>query len=273
MKISLIITTYSNPLALKKSTDSALNQTRPPDEILIADDGSDEYTSRVVKNFSENASFPVFHVWQENRGFRAAKIRNEAIKQSSGDYIILLDGDCVMNRYFVSDHLSLAEERCFIQGKRVLVSRGSVDFFDRRHADSLPGLIKMALTGKITNIHHLIRLPRCFSIKNRKLKGIKSCNMSFFREDIIAVNGFNEDFVGWGNEDSELACRFFKYGLMKKVHQFMAICFHLWHPANQAVSNWNKQLLSATNASGEFFCGNGLSKTGISKTEHKRDLL
>lgn len=260
MKVSLIITTYNNPLALKKSTDSALNQTMPQDEVLIADDGSDESTAAVVKDFSENAPFPVFHVRQENRGFRAAKIRNEAIKQSSGDYIILLDGDCVMNRHFVSDHLFLAEDKCFIQGKRVLVNRDTVALFDRRHVASLPALIKMALTGKITNFHHLIRLPRYLSIKNRKLKGIKSCNMSFFRKDILAVNGFNEDFVGWGNEDSELACRFFKYGLMKKVHQFMAICFHLWHPANETVSNLNEKLLSSTLASDGYFCRNGILK-------------
>ena len=84
--------------------------------------------------------------------------------------------------------------------------------------------------------------------------------MSFFREDILAVNGFNEEFVKWGNEDSELACRFFKYGLIKKVHQFMAVCFHLWHPTNKTPSDETRKLLAATMASKEYFCERGLTK-------------
>ena len=260
MKISLVITTYNNPSAFKKVTESILHQTRLPDEVIIADDGSDENTAQGVKSFSKGASFPVLHVWQEDKGFRAAKIRNEAIKQTSGDYIVLLDGDCVVNQHFISDHLKLQEEACFIQGKRVHVNKDVVSFFNYEHANSIPTLMKMALTGKISNAHHLIHLPRSLFIKNKKLKGIKSCNMSFLKKDILAVNGFNEDFTGWGDEDSELACRFFKFGLIKKVHASMAICFHLWHPTNKMKNDMNKQLLSASIASKNYFCKNGIVK-------------
>ena len=260
MKVSLITTTYDSPSALKKATDSILGQTRMPDEVIIADDGSGDETAEVVKRFSGAASFPVRYVWQEHREFRAAKIRNDAINQSTGEYLILLDGDCVLNRHFIADHLSLAEEGYFIQGKRVLVSRSAVEAFDHTYADSAAILITMAIIGKISNVHHLVRLPFFPAVKNTKLKGIKSCNMSFFRRDIIAVNGFNEEYVGWGNEDSDLACRFFKYGLMKKVHQFMAVCFHLWHPTNKVVPARNEKLLAAAVASGEYFCEHGLVK-------------
>jgi len=260
MKVSLVITTYNNPLGLKKAAESALYQTRPPDEVLIADDGSDDKTAEAVKLFSEQASFPVIHVWQEDLGFRAAMIRNKAISRSSGDYIILLDGDCVMNRHFIADHEMLSEEGCFIQGKRILVNRGAVATFDHSVADSPRVLLRMALTGKITNAHHLLRLARYQGLKNRKLKGIKSCNMSFFKKDIIAVNGFIEDFEGWGNEDSELACRFFKYGLLKKVHPFMAVCFHMWHSTNKIATHCNNLLLKAAVMSNEYYCKNGIEK-------------
>jgi hypothetical protein len=86
--------------------------------------------------------------------------------------------------------------------------------------------------------------------------------MSFFRDDIFAVNGFNEDYEGWGNEDSDLACRFFKYGLSKKVHPFMAICFHLWHPLNRVLNKENAHLLQAAIRSAEFYCKNGLIQEG-----------
>jgi len=260
LKVSLVITTYNNPVALKKVTDSVLNQTRQPDEVFIADDGSDEETARVVERFSGISSFPVFHVWQEHRGFRAAKIRNEAIKRASGDYIILLDGDCVANRYLLSDHVTLAEKGCFIQGKRVHVNRNAAEWFTHDHADSAFSLVKMALSRKISNVHHILRLPFFPEVRNRRLKAIKSCNMSFFGDDMRAVNGFNEEFVEWGNEDSELACRFFKYGLIKKVHPFMAICFHLWHPTNKTMTGNTRRLLAKTIASKGYFCEHGLTK-------------
>lgn len=260
MKVSVIITTYNNPLYLKKVLDGFLYQKRAPHELIIADDGSGTDTAQVIKSFSEIAPFPVLHVWQENKRFRAAKIRNKAIKQSYGDYIILLDGDCVVNSTFISDHLFMSEKGFFIQGKRILINRGTSAIFTHAHANSFVSITKMALMGQISNIHHLIRLPYVPPVKSSSLDNIKSCNMSFFRQDILAVNGFNEDFVGWGNEDSELACRFFKYGLMKKVHHFMTVCFHLWHPTHKIVSEKNRQLLSESIASKEYYCRNGLVK-------------
>ncbi len=260
MTVSVIITTYNNHRVLAKVMESIARQRRLPDEVFIADDGSDEQTASAVNLFSKTALFPVRHVRHDHIGFRAAKIRNEAIKRASGDYLILLDGDCIVNAHFVSDHLFLSEEGYFIQGKRIHVVKDAVDVFTYEHANSFSSLLKLALHGRITNIHHLIRLPFDFSAKTRKLKGIKSCNMSFFRKDILAVNGFNEDFVGWGNEDSELACRFFRYGLTKKVHAFMAICFHLWHPSNKFAAEGNRELLSATLRSAEYYCRNGILK-------------
>lgn len=259
MRLSVIVTTYNSPSFLKKVLDGFLIQTTMPDEVLVADDGSGEDTRRVIEEFEIKASFPVIHVWQEDKGFRAARIRNKAIAKASGDYFILLDGDCVINRHFIGDHALLAEKGCFIQGKRVLVEKGAVLNFDCHQANSFLQLSRMAVTGQIANCHHLVRLPYS-GFKNRKLKGIKSCNMSFFRSDVMAVNGFNEDFEGWGNEDSELAFRFFKYGLFKKVHPFKVVCFHLWHTANKQVSNGNRQLLTETTASTGYYCRNGLLK-------------
>ena len=260
MKVSVITTTYNSPLFLKKVLDGFLLQKEAPHDFIIADDGSETDTAQVIKSFSEVAPFPVLHIWQEHKGFRAARIRNKALNQSSGDYIILLDGDCVVNSSFISDHLSMSEEGYFIQGKRILVKKNASAGFTPAHANSFVSLVKFALTGKISNIHHLIRLPFLPPVKNRSLNNIKSCNMSFFKKDLLAVNGFNEDFVGWGNEDSELVCRFFKYGLTKKVHHFMSLCFHLWHPANKIVSEKNRQLLSDSIASKEYYCRNGLIK-------------
>lgn len=265
MKVSVIISTYNSPAYLKKVLDGFLFQKKAPDEIIVADDGSGRNTRELIQKSSALFNFPLLHVWQENNGFRAGKIRNSGIARSSGEYIILLDGDCVINRNFVSDHIALAEEGYFVQGKRVLVGKDAMVYFNHHHANSFAALWKMALTGRLSNTHHLIRIPYAISIRNKKLAGIKSCNMSFFRQDVLAVNGFNEDYIGWGNEDSDLACRFIKYGLTKKTAPFRAICFHLWHPTNKTVGDLNKKLLNETISSNACFCENGIVKKSAGK--------
>lgn len=247
-----------------KVLDGLAVQVCLPNEVVVADDGSTEETAAAIRQFRERAPFPVEHVWQEHQGFRAARIRNEAIKASTGEYIVLLDGDCVVDRHFVSDHLALAETGCFVQGKRVFIQEKAVNAFSQRDANSAVALLRLAKAGQIANVHHLLRIPFIPALKSRHLKSIKSCNMGFFRTDVLAVNGFNEDYVGWGHEDSDLACRFFKYGLSKKVHVARAICFHLWHPLFKGDDRENLKRLNAAIAADEYFCTNGLVK----KSDH-----
>jgi hypothetical protein len=85
--------------------------------------------------------------------------------------------------------------------------------------------------------------------------------MSFFREDLLAVNGFNEDFEGWGREDSELAARLYKRGLNRKDIRFRAVCYHLYHqPYDREKVVGNTALLDATVQSGSYRCVNGIDK-------------
>lgn len=261
MKLSLIITTYNSPEQLEKVLDAVQAQRHLPDEVIIADDGSGGETRERVQTFEGRYPKSVSYMWQEDQGFRAARIRNLAIHQSTGAYIVLLDGDCVPSQHFVEDHLALAERGHFFQGKRVLVSQKRSPTFSCTLANSFKHLAGALIRGDLSHVHHLIRLPAFPARRSRSLDGIKSCNMGFFRDDIVAVNGFNEDFVGWGREDSELVVRFYRYGLWRKDHPFMAQCFHLWHPElDRGSLSTNDHLLKKAMASHEFFCKNGLDQ-------------
>lgn len=259
MKTSLIVTTYNRPDALARILVALENQTRLPDELIIADDGSGPETFEKIAAFLSNPPYEMYHVWQEDRGFRAARIRNKAIRKATGEYIIFLDGDCIPHPRFVEDHLLLAKNGFFIQGKRVLVSRRLSSDFSYKDILSILKLFRFLLSGDISNAHHLVRLPGFPAFSSRRLSGIKSCNMGLFKKDIVAVNGFNQDFEGWGREDSELAVRLYHYGLKRKEHPFLAICFHLWHEEHdrkQLITN--DQLLMKAIQSKEHFCPNGL---------------
>jgi len=264
MKLSVIMTTYNRPAALQRVLEGLRGQSRLPDEIVIADDGSGSETATVVAKAIQAGPFPVHHVWHTDRGFRAAAIRNKAIAKSTGDYIVSLDGDCIPERHFIKDHTRLAGRGFFYQGRRMLVSRGLSAAFDFSRANTFWKKLKLLFSGQIGNGHHMARLPWLPPIVSTSLDGVMSCNMGFFKADLLAVNGFNEDFEGWGREDSELAVRLFSYGLRRKSHPFMAICFHLWHAENdRSKLPDNDDLLANVRASGIYYCHNGIVKSNV----------
>jgi GT2 family glycosyltransferase len=261
VKASVIVTTYNRPDALVKVLNGLALQTHPAGEVLVADDGSSDATRSSIEQIKPSLPYPLVHVWHTDEGFRAAKIRNDAIRRSTGDYVVLLDGDCIPNRYFVSDHVRLAQTGCFFQGKRVLVEKTVADGFDWPQANSLVALFRIMLAGGLSNAHHVIRCPCMPSMPSPGISGTRSCNMGIFKADLIAVNGFNQDFFGWGREDSELAVRLTNYGLKRRTHPFMAICYHLWHAeSDRARLKDNDAMLKAALASGTSYCLNGLVK-------------
>lgn len=261
MKISVVVTTYNRPDALKKVLDGLLNQTRLPNEIMVADDGSGNQTQQMLERYLALEGKGISHVWQEDKGFRAARIRNLAISKSKGDYIVLLDGDCIPEKHFIQDHASLAQEGSFFQGKRVLVNRQAESGFDQSVCNSKVKCLSLAFQGGLSNRHHIFRIPFWPSHTTRKLSGVRSCNMGIFKKDLYAVNGFNHSFTGWGREDSELVVRLFKYGLIRREHPFKAICYHLWHSENDRSGlGQNDNILQQVIDSEEYMCRTGLNE-------------
>jgi glycosyltransferase involved in cell wall biosynthesis len=260
MKVSIIITTYNRPEFLKRVIHGYFHQTILPQEIVIADDGSTEETAVMVKKMQKKATVQVFHICHEDQGFRAAQIRNKAVSHSQGEYLILCDDDTIPSPTLVEDHLKYSEEGFFIQGHRVLLGPKVSKYFCFRDI-SLLNLLKLSIKGQVSNVSNAIRLPIPFIRVSQKLGGIRSCNMSFFKKDFIAVNGFNEDFEGWGKEDSELVVRFYKYGLKRKDVKFRACCYHLYHqPFSRENLEKNIALLDYAQRNGGYFCKNGLVK-------------
>lgn len=259
MKICIIVTTYNRPDALEKVLEGLGCQTRSPDEVIVADDGSGDETALCIQKQKEKYTFPLMHVWHEDRGFRVARIRNLAIHRTTADYLVFLDGDCMPDRHFVSDHLRSAKKGAFFQGKRVLTSMDFADTITCRTVNSPWSRAGLLFGKKVSNRHHLLRFPVFPYFSSKKQTGIRGCNMGVFRRDMISVNGFNQDYEGWGREDSDLAVRLFRFGLVKRTHPFLAVVYHLWHPeeARGRLSH-NDQLLENTIKDTNYVCQNGL---------------
>lgn len=126
---------------------------------------------------------------------------------------------------------------------------------------------KACLSGGLSGCHHLLRLP--WFVRERKgFMGLRGCNMAMYRADLLAVNGFNEQIVGWGREDSELAARLFAYGLRRREAPFAAMVFHLWHKENERTHlDENDRLLKEAVESGEYRCLHGIGQDGTIRNE------
>lgn len=256
---AVIVTTYNRPDALAAVLEGYLAQTSAAFELIVADDGSTEDTRAVVAEYSARAQFPVKHVWQEDRGFRAAAARNRALAATQADYIIFTDGDCVPPHDFVSRHCRLAARQRFLSGNRILLSEAFTrDILAKRipvHEWSLFRWLDARLKGRINRWIPLVRLPdgAWRTSAPQRWEGVKTCNLSAWRADLLQVNGLDETYSGWGLEDSDLVLRLLHAGVTHKSARFAAPVFHLWHRENdRSRLAENQRLLDELIASGRF---------------------
>ena len=236
--VSVIVTTYNWESALEACIQSLWAQEYLHFEIIIADDGSKDTTTKLIKQLAKKSPIPLKHCFHEDKGFRAGTIRNKAVTISSGDYLIFMDGDCVAFPHFIKRHQQLASQQYFVAGNRILLSqkftKKSLDQTMDLGSQSIPQFIKWRLQGHINRLLPLIYLPFHFfrlSHPNRWQKAM-TCNLAVWKKDFYTVNGFDTLFEGWGYEDSDLVIRLIHAGIKRKEGRFALPVLHLWHHQN-----------------------------------------
>lgn len=259
LKTALIIATYNWPEALELVLLSVLNQSIFPDEIIIADDGSTPETKQLVQNYLQKFKPKIQHIWQEDNGFQKTCILNKAVAASTSDYIIQIDGDILLHKHFIKDHISNAKQGTFIHASRVFLNKK---------------ITNEAITNKfynfsffkigISNRFNIIRshlLSTILSTINYNLNGTRGCNFSFWKHNFIDVNGYNEDMKGWGKEDTELSVRLINTRVKKYKLKCLAICYHLYHNSSSRKGlNMNNTILAETISTKKISCINGINK-------------
>lgn len=234
--ISVLLATYNWPEALKKCLESLATQTDSDFEIVIADDGSGPQTQALIDSIRPNYPIPIAHLWQEDQGFRKTTILNQAIQQARGNYIIFLDGDCIVQPDFVARHRQLAQPGHLVTGSRVLLSEQltkTVLSWPRwNFAAFRSHLLQYRLSGGINKYWPIViklgdgawRLYRKFVWRR-----IKGCNMACWATDAKAIGGFDEDMTGWGHEDADFVFRLQHSGIVRKSGSWSTEVFHLFH--------------------------------------------
>ena len=258
--ITLIIATYNWPEALNLCLLSIQKQTMAPLEVIVADDGSGSETERIVKKFQEILSIPVIHVWHEDTGFRKSLILNKAVKASSGEYIVQIDGDVILDKHFISDHISVAEKGYFVRGTRSHISEKMLkDVFKEAKTDF--NFFSRGIIHRFNSIRFPF-LSFLIQRKGRKSNSVRGSNFAFWKQDYVLVNGYDNDLQGWGHEDEELATRFVNNNILKKAVKFKAVQYHLTHAhAPRTQKDFHTITLSNTHLKQLKACANGYAQT------------
>ena len=234
-KISVIISTYNAEAWLEKVLWGYHTQTFRDFELVIADDGSGPATEALLHRMQKEVFYPIVHVWQEDDGFQKSRILNKAIAQCSAGYIVMSDGDCIPRNDFLEVHDRRKEKGYFLSGGYFMLPMSISEAISREDIE----------TGRCFDIKWLREHGLKSSFKNNKLTagGFKAAllntltptgatwnghNASGWKEDIVAVNGFDER-MQYGGQDRELGERLTNYGIRGKQVRYSAICVHLDH--------------------------------------------
>jgi glycosyltransferase involved in cell wall biosynthesis len=259
MKTALLISTYNWPEALGLVFKSLEQQTLKPDEVLIADDGSTQETKAIITAFDNKSPLKIKHIWHEDDGFKRSEILNKAIAKTDCDYIIQLDGDCIMHHRFVEDHIKNATKNTFLFGSRVNILENHLPkLFSVENINF--GVFSKGIKKRTRNIHSSV-LGRFYKPSLELSEKLRGCNLSFWRADFIKINGYNEAMTGWGREDSEMVVRLLNNGFLGKRLRYVGIVYHIWHEEKSRERfNINDEIQQTAIKNKLLKCENGIDK-------------
>ncbi len=239
MKLSVVTTVYDRPEHFRLFLRALALQSRPPDEVLVADDGSEPDVARRLREVFAASGFAGAVVRQEKDGFRAAAARNMALRAATGDYVAFVDCDMVLMPDALALHESMAAPRRVLVGNRVLLSQGPSEALfamppPRLGPDDFENAFAQADDAELLAAARLFERhawQRRFHLARPHKPKILGCHFSLPMEDVRRVNGFDENFVGWGYEDDDFARRLYAAGVKPVSVIRSARAMHLWHPS------------------------------------------
>ncbi|MFC0179366.1 glycosyltransferase family 2 protein [Thorsellia kenyensis] len=237
--LALIVYAKNNPKALNLLFMSLIHQSLFPEEIIIADDGSSESTRLLIEKFNTFFGNRMKHVWHEDKGVRLSAIRNLAVKQSNSDYLLFIDGDCVLPKNFIENHKKLAEKGYVVSGSRILLSKTLTEKLEAQNSIlalfSFSQLFLCRMKNQVNRLLPLLTLNLDAKWRKKdpkKWQALRGFTIGVWREDLNKVNGFDKAFEGWGMEDSDFVIRLQHAGVFHKSGRFASHVFHLWHKEN-----------------------------------------
>jgi glycosyltransferase involved in cell wall biosynthesis len=219
MQVSLLITTFNRADALDLVLKTVAGQSRIPDAVVVCDDGSSPETSMLVRRWAQR--LPICHAWQSDHEFRAARSRNLGLSRSNAEYVVWIDGDCLLPPNFVENHLKLAKPGYLVAGGRHLLSDSETHALLKGVASTESALKNWKFWS--------VSLGMLRELRPYSWETVRTCNLGVYRDELAAIEGFDESYVGWGREDSDVVVRLMHRGVKVRSGRLAACVAHLYH--------------------------------------------
>lgn len=271
-KTTIIISVYKDTEALGFILESLEHQTLPADEIIVSEDGDSSEMRDYIA--TQKSRFPnLIHLTQKDDGWRKNIAMNNAIKASSNEYLIFIDGDCVPYGNFIQGHVENAQHGIVLCGKRFELGPKFTDKV-KNHALTISDVEKKFLWYLPAMLTDNARHPEDgFSFKSHSLisrqihkryvRHIIGCNWSCYKENFLKINGFDETYrLPAEGEDVDPSWRFRGVGIELKSCRNNANIIHLYHPKRFSAieGDVNKAIMEQHQAENAFYCKNGINK-------------
>jgi glycosyltransferase involved in cell wall biosynthesis len=229
--LAIIVTTYQMPRHLDRCLASIdAQQTARRLELIVADDGSLDETPQVVERFARQSKLPVRLVSHPHGGFHAARCRNEGARQASADRLLFVDGDCLLPPDHVEQHLSRAGQGIVTAGYCVRLDQATSERVTPRMVRD-GHFVELAPPHELKALAAYHRKAWFYNLIGHRTKpALRSTDFSISRHDFESVNGFDEQFQGWGCEDDDLGRRLRAAGVRIQSVLDRTRVYHLWHP-------------------------------------------
>jgi glycosyltransferase involved in cell wall biosynthesis len=260
--IEVIMAAYNNVVVMRLVLDGYLQQKDQDYSLCIADDGSTHEIAELVEEYKYKG-INIRHVWHEDKGFRRATILNKSIASSRADYIVFTDNDCIPDGDFISDHKFWSEKGYMVSGRRVDLGEQISDSLLKGEisVSKLKNkffLIKKSIYKELSRVEIALRPPMFICrIWSKKEKPLLGANMAVWRKDLLTVNGFDNEFVGYGCEEVDLERRLKLNGIMLKSMRGRGCLFHMYHP-EKSVGKDTFELLKKKAQSNNVWAENGI---------------
>ena len=232
-QISVIVTTYNRPENLERVLMSVAQQKGVDGkfELIVSDDGSSDHTPSMVEEFGKSADFPVRFLTHPDQGFELSRTRNDGVRESEGDFLLLIDGDCAIPPDHVATHYNV---RCkgVMRGleTQLWLSEEQSSRIDLASIEDGSFLKEITWRQRCELRKRAFRSSFYSFIRHPRKPRLIGCNMGMLREDYERINGCDERFVGWGHEDDDLNARMRATGIRLKSIIGKTFTRHLWHP-------------------------------------------
>src|SRR5947209_16417749 len=240
-EIALLVSTYQRPAHLRRVLGSIAAQRGVAGafEVVVVDDGSCDDTHAIVRQFAAAASFPVQRTTHPHDGFQLARIRNEGAAASTAPYLLFLDGDCVLPPDHVRIHLDRRQSGYAMAGNYIYLARGVSERITEDDVTSGRYLSWIGWRERLPIRWQHVRASFYSLLHDPTRPKLLGGNIGIARADYQRVNGYDENFRGWGCEDDDLRLRLRSAGVGVASIAWWTHTYHLWHPKTpSAPSTW-----------------------------------